>query len=379
MKKKRTMALLLAVFLLVPLLVLPSSAKYRYEDADDWGDPTEEHWAMPAIRKARDEGYTFQNLFDRRGRMFVAPDDALTCGQFVEMVVRALLPDRLSSEQGTTWAERMQNAAQDAGILEGTNLAQPKATQRPITRYDAAVLITNALARLQVGAEDLTAAQGMIGDFKSIPEGYRPAVANLYALELVAGKDKQGRYCGAEYITLAESCVLVNRARKCVEQTFFAYDIEYTFWEDTAEGRRLFTGLWVKGIPLPESEAEKTAPDLEDPARSHPEGYWWQMIWPGLEIDFYHHRESVDAVYGIRVTRPGLSTFQGICVGSALEELLAAYQDTGQTLEYDPGCYKYIPNEYAGSYYPFLVFSVEDGILTEISTLFHIRNFNYDD
>jgi len=367
-KVSRTATLFLAVLLLVPLLIAPSSAG-RYEDGDYWAYYADEHWGMMPIIEAHVESYLFQGAYES-GELAVSPDALLNGGQLVEMVVQALLPDGLIYTQGATRTEQMMDAARRTGVLEGTGLPQPGAAQEPVTRYEAALLVTNALTRLQVGGEDLATTQKKIGDFTSIPEKYRPAVANLYALELVTGKDRRGRYCGEDSITLAESCVIVNRARKCVEQMLGVVDIEFTFWKDTPEGRQLFTGLWMDTLPHLIDRVEETNIDAGSFTHTPPERYWRQLTWPGLRMECYHDKENSDIIYEIWITMPEVSTFHGITVGSTLEELMAVYQNFGQLLEdyRNPGYYEYTPADFAGSYYPGLVFHVEDNNVIEIKT-----------
>lgn len=371
---KKNLSRVLSIFLVAILL---SASTCADEDTMEDVQPPE-HWANAYM--CDEEMATYvpasiridqQSMWKLLRTRAIQPDAPLTGEEFVEMTVRALLPRYLTTTQGETTAEWVMAAAQAAGLLEGTSLSASEA----ISRYDAAVVVTNALASYQIAGEGLERAQGLIGDFSIIPEEYRQAVVNIYALGLVAGKDGAGRYCGEDKLTFAEGCVLVRRMLDQVGSHLRIRDIRYSLWQETPEGLQFFSGAVSIGLPFPAEEAVVTYPELIHSSFFYRGGYWRRLTWPGLEVDCFHCN-GMDVVYGIRVTMPGLSTFRGISVGSTLDELRSAYyidehQITPYRSEGERETYLLWPEPYSKP--PEFDIVVEHGVVTSIT----LGEFNF--
>lgn len=94
-----------------------------------------------------------------------------------------------------------------------------KATQdeTPITRYETTAMLQDIInnAGLTPDTYDRKAAEQDIKDFNTIPEKYKTAVADVYALDILRGAS-DGKFHGERNITRAQAAVIIYRTAHAI-------------------------------------------------------------------------------------------------------------------------------------------------------------------
>ena len=219
--KKRIVALLLTIVLLLGTAVSASAASTGFSDIPAG------YWAGEAIRrvagKAIVSGYqdgTFR------------PAQKVTNAQFAVLLARAFYPKEAEAyeDQGyggpAPWYWASMAALRDHDILKGT--AMGRDTGWPeldcdggyVTRYDMAQLAYNImLDHEQTGSRvEREIVYLRVRDWAEIPEEYQDAVTACYVLEVLRGHT-DGDFDGAALMNRAQSCVVIDRLGKALGVT----------------------------------------------------------------------------------------------------------------------------------------------------------------
>lgn len=215
MTKKKALALLLTVAVMVGVFVIPSA------DTPSFSDVPTTHWAFNEIEQAVDKGIT-NGYADGTFK----PANSVTKNQFAVMLSRAFFPEDVAANQeiddGQPWYWANLKALNDRGLLEGTNLTDPDNWASrggySINRYEMAVLMYNILGEFgkSANAADMTAAQSKMSDWRFISPDYQDAVAACYALGVLSGYS-DGTFSGEKPMNRAQGCVVIGRLEAFIE------------------------------------------------------------------------------------------------------------------------------------------------------------------
>ena len=188
--------------------------------ASEFPDVPASHWAYGDIRDCCRLGIV-SGYTDGTFR----PDQNVTGAQFVTMLARTFYGTEYSEKavdptytsQG--WYVPALMVYSLAGLLKGTSeLAHDtvflwrSAADLDLNRYDMAQIVSNTLTAKgrEATADQRAAASLSITDYGSIPDEYREAVLNCYALEILSGFT-DGSFGGSANMTRAQACVVVSR------------------------------------------------------------------------------------------------------------------------------------------------------------------------
>ena len=205
-------------------LVLPlgglAAEKPQYPDLP------QDHWAYKDITDAVSLGI-LKGMED--GRM--APEDTLTWGQYLVMLVRAMYPDAysLQLQLGTAWDRAGYDAALEMGLLEENDFlpVSPATLSQPILRQDAAVLLNRLLLDLDYKEmfwsapsddEDwvIPTAEASFSDWGTMDQNHQQAVSRLFEAVVIKGRT-DGTFGGGESIRRSDGTVLLMRALPLAE------------------------------------------------------------------------------------------------------------------------------------------------------------------
>lgn len=156
------------------------------------------------------------------------PAASVTRAQFCVMLSRAFYPEAVQensteANKALGWFVPNTEALAQAGVLKGTSFASQDryqdagAMDRPISRYDMAQLMTNIMAQKGSSAseEEKAAAAEKIADWPDVHDGYRDAVANVYALGIIGGYS-DGTFSGTVTMNRGQGCVVIYRMAQYV-------------------------------------------------------------------------------------------------------------------------------------------------------------------
>lgn len=215
--KKRTLSLALSLALTlslsIPAFATAPGAAVHFTDV-----PTS-HWAYSFIERAYSDGSIAGTGGDASKYTGVfSPDSTLTEAQFVTILTRAFFPEDVDAAQkavgsNAKWYAAAEKVAEDKHLLtfvQGT-------MDKPITRYDMAVIITNVMdAKEFAGRPDFDtvhATYSKIADMNSIPDHYKTSVAAVFAMGIISGTDSKGTFSGSSYMNRAQAAVVYGRMK----------------------------------------------------------------------------------------------------------------------------------------------------------------------
>ena len=253
--KKRFLSMILALALCFGLAV-PAFAASGQSSFSDVGS----HWAKDDIERAFAAGViNGMSYNEQTGVRTFAPKGNITLEQFIAIMVRSFYSYELDMCDVSTagnWSAREMAVAREEGLLAGLDAnVNVKANA---TRYQMAVILTNILnSKLEAPTQaQLQAAQSRITDWRSVPAQYQTAVATVFHMGIINGRN-DGSFDGAATMTRAEAAAVYCRvADACVirpvdgEATGYLGDTLRTRWFDmtvhSGYTTREFDG-WVPG------------------------------------------------------------------------------------------------------------------------------------
>lgn len=223
MRKMRIVSLLLTLIMIFSVLPTASAAT----PSPTFSDVPTSHWAYQYIERASDKGWV-----TGVGNGRYDPEGAVSNAQFMTMLARAFYGDYADkiaanvSNDDYWWVPYAQTAW-DKELLPGTQVgteydAAPYWTEEgcipsPISRYDMAYMMSNLMANYGTAATEAQkqAAQTKIGDWSKVPDWYKDAVANVYALGIIAG-NSDGCFGGDSSMTRAQAAVVMCRLDEAI-------------------------------------------------------------------------------------------------------------------------------------------------------------------
>ncbi len=182
--------------------------------AGAWTDG-EGHWAEAELNRAVERGWV-SGYEDGTLR----PDDRLTWGHYLTMLGRAFWPEEVVDQPPDArshWAEPYRQAAEAMGVAaDGGELDEP------LTRQGAAGLLYAVLHRVS-GVPDVES-ERVLTDWETLPEAFRPAVAQLAQRGIVRGYE-DGTFHGERLLSRAEGVVFLDRLWNVLEEQVGVMDL----------------------------------------------------------------------------------------------------------------------------------------------------------
>lgn len=188
-------------------------------------DVPDGHWAFEYVERAYQDGAMVGVGGDpAAGTGLFAPDEYMTCGQFLTMLINAFYPDELvrTGKDGPWYAPAVRVAA-DRGIVTDSLDQLMRDASKPIDRDTAAKVLVRLMddkcVVLPDGAEREKAAAS-IGDWADVEaqedrEGNKIQayyVSSIYAMGVMSGVDEAGTFAGSDPITRANAAALYVKA-----------------------------------------------------------------------------------------------------------------------------------------------------------------------
>lgn len=197
---------------LLGAMVLPASAA-GYSDL-----PTS-HWAYDEMSQAIQ-----LKIINGVGGGLMAPEQELTCGQFLALLSRVCDGDGYTNlvAGGQSWDQAGVLTAQKLGLLPDNDFLHVTgdALARPITRQEVAVLLDRALPEdIDTPIYDWAMFEPIeenLLDWESMDPNYAGPVKRLYDLDVIRGNDKK-LFGGMDSLRRADGTVLLMRTLELLD------------------------------------------------------------------------------------------------------------------------------------------------------------------
>ena len=209
--KKRMLRLLVLTLAAALLLQLPAAAGFG--SARSFTDVSSSHWAKTYIDKLSSLG-----IVDGYADGSFLPEKELTCGEFMKML--AVSSELYTENVRVTvhWAQPYWTMLSEANALDGVDIpCTAAALNRPITRYEMAVMLSNVTVNVfwepRVNVND---PGGTIADYSAIPTAYKDAVEQVYGKGIITGYKStagiaDGAFAGGNTLTRAQATAVLVR------------------------------------------------------------------------------------------------------------------------------------------------------------------------
>lgn len=207
---KRYIILFLALAMLLPLCPVDArAASFPDTPGGSWYGEYLDPLVMLEIVRGYPDG-TFR------------PDNKLTRGEFLRMLSTATELITMNHDTSIHWAQEDWQMAYEAELLyveydektSGFTVLFPctaAALNQEISRYEMAVLISNAMSKARFeGRVQVANAKGGIKDYASIADKYKDAVEQAYGKGVLTGYSDTS-FQGDRSLTRAEACVAIYR------------------------------------------------------------------------------------------------------------------------------------------------------------------------
>lgn len=208
--KKRVVSILLALVMCIGLLAVPAFAASGQSSFSDVGS----HWAKDDIERAFAVGViNGMSYNEQTGERTFGPNGNITLEQFIAIMVRSFYSYELDACEVSTaesWSAREMAVAQEEGLMNGLDAnVNVKANA---TRYQMASILQNILnGKLEPPTQaQLQAAQSRITDWSSVPAQYQAAVATVFHMGIINGRNN-GAFDGTATMTRAEAAAVYCR------------------------------------------------------------------------------------------------------------------------------------------------------------------------
>lgn len=215
------------VFALAVMVVLggaPISAHSETEKPH-FTDVPSSHWAYSFVERAYQDGAIVGTGGDpAAGTGQFSPDDPMTYGQFLTMLVNAFYPSELArtSKDGPWYAPAIRVAV-NRGLVTDSLEKMMENAGTPIDRYYAAKVLVRLMDDRCVVLPDSAqreAAAASIGDWQTVGKGKDNEqnesqmyyVSSIYAMGIMSGVDSAGTFGGDTSITRAGAAAVYSKA-----------------------------------------------------------------------------------------------------------------------------------------------------------------------
>jgi len=151
------------------------------------------------------------------------PSNTVTRMNFIVMLSRAFYPDDIIKYNTPTnlkygkfapnWvAMNYGNALKNTSFSSFADFQNSATINAGISRYDMAMLMTNIMTQkgFTASADQKNAAIANIADYNSIPNQYKDAVLNVYALGIIGGYPN-GTFSGSATMNRGQAAIVIHR------------------------------------------------------------------------------------------------------------------------------------------------------------------------
>ena len=209
---KKPVSLLLSAALCVGLAAPAGASAVQH-----FSDVPATHWAYQQVERSYADGVMEGTGGDpAKGTGLFRPDTTLTMAQFITILGRGFYGPEVQAELDRGNASPWYAPAQAVGTAHGLFAGTKAGMEEPVSRYDMAMVMTNILRdkgfALPTQGEKAET-QGEIGDFATIPAGYKDAVTTVFSLDIITGTDEQGTFAGDRSVDRAQAAVLYGRLK----------------------------------------------------------------------------------------------------------------------------------------------------------------------
>lgn len=297
--KKCILPMLLAVALCASLAAPALAAEPTFSDVPAT------HWGYADIEAAAKAG-----LMKGTGEGIFSPEAEVSAAQFLTLLGRLVFPE--VKADGADWSGPYIAAAQEAGLLDGTQLDLDD-PEGQIDRYDMAVILR--AAGKEMGVIEQIARSGEVADYVDIPSRYVKAVLAAYGSGLIRG-DQTGSFRGGSTMTRAEVATVIMRLSKAAEEgRKIAAENAVKEQKMTEENKKTLRKVIIQRLEnMEEGMLDTTSyhikqKDLEELVEeiidAHPDGYYvFTWFWgplhqgsdesTGVGFRYYGDREQYD-------------------------------------------------------------------------------------
>lgn len=204
MRGKRTLALVLAVMLLLAAM-LPVSAEIG--DPKNFSDVPGDAWYKDEVDKL-----SMLGIINGYPDGTFHPDETLTKGEFLAMLYVAAEAIMYDDDNAIHWAQPYWNALNDMGIISGSGIkCSFEDLNSTITRNEMAVLITNVLYKAYFEEKiTMTNVTSAIADYSSVPSAYQYYVEQAFGKGVLSGYEDR-TFRGGDGLKRCEAASVVYR------------------------------------------------------------------------------------------------------------------------------------------------------------------------
>lgn len=177
------------------------------------------HWAyesiMACVQNGAIQGTTAP---DEEGKSTFSPDKTVTLGEFLAVVTRLVVPEKIDWKSGSQhWAEPNYLAAVDAGIIIDSDFSNvSNFLNASLSREDMAYILVNTA---KVNGEILDIKEGIelwIPDFNTVSVSRQDAVKKAYSNGLLVGINADGDFAPNSTVSRAQMATIVSRLMKFI-------------------------------------------------------------------------------------------------------------------------------------------------------------------
>lgn len=195
--KQRLLPLILAAIMTLGLAAPSFAAGQTFTDVPH------SYWGYTDIEAVAEAG-----LMNGTGGGAFRPEMKVTVAQFLTLLGRLVFPE--IKVEGENWYVPYANAAQEAGLLTGSQVNTAN-VEAEISRYDMAVILRAAAKKL--GVAEQSARSSEVTDYGIVPIMYEDAVLAVYGMGLIKG-DQAGNFNGFSTMTRAEVATVIMRLER---------------------------------------------------------------------------------------------------------------------------------------------------------------------
>ncbi len=205
MSGKRALAALLALILLIG--AMPGVGAF-FGEPKSFEDVPADAWYKNALDRL-----TALEIINGKDDLHFDPDGSLTRGEFITMLFNATETAVMeNTDNSIHWAQPYWNGLNDMGIIAGSGIQCSNAElNKPISRYEMAVLVTNVMYKANF--EDkvlLNNVSSVIKDYSSIPANFQYAVEQAVGKGVLSGYTDQ-TFQGANTLKRCEAASVLYR------------------------------------------------------------------------------------------------------------------------------------------------------------------------
>jgi hypothetical protein len=203
-KIKRRLLTLALVLAMILTSVLPSAA---LTTGVTFSDVPKDAWYVGYIEKC-----AWLEIINGYSDGSYQPAGTLKRSEFIKMLAIAAELYTLNNSTAVHWAAPYWNMLKEAGVLEDMNIPCSRdALEKPITRYEMAVLIRNVLYNVYCeNTMELTNPAANISDYNSIDMAYRGSVEQAYGKGILTGYSDSS-FQGGRNLSRAEAAAVICR------------------------------------------------------------------------------------------------------------------------------------------------------------------------